>query len=250
MTLHAAAMTMIFHASPRQEACAAHTRCGGIRANRSQENSEVLPLMPGMPESPRGPGAGDAISWSHPTVAFAGEISMSRESSSGGNQTATSVGRKCRHIIGLTLEIGDSTRHRSGVRRMSLIPSPATTSSRRGAMGAAASGAAEIALIAPIGKSLEESTSDGNPCRVAQNRANRGNWSAAAERRPRKKVDVATVAVLATAGATVSPARGSANQAVDPADRRQESTSMLDPPTSRIGVPRRATAGIVQRMIR
>ena len=83
------------------------------------------------------------ISRSHPAVAFSGGKSLFRVSPSSRQQSAPSVGRKHWHINRLTREIGDSKRHRCGVRRMSAIASPTTTSRRRAPLSVKASGAAE-----------------------------------------------------------------------------------------------------------
>jgi len=140
------------------EVARAHTRFGGSARVQSQKVSKAPSLMPEMPEirsavhpvaetAKCGRMAGGATAWSHPTVAFRGRIPMSRVSPSERQETALTGRLKRCQVRHLIPETGDTDRHRSEVRKMSPIPSLATTSSRNRAPGVVTRCGAEIAEI-------------------------------------------------------------------------------------------------------
>lgn len=108
------------------------------------------------------------------TAAFKAGMSMSRLSPSERRQAERSGGQKRRQLRRIPREIGDSIRHRSGVRKMSRISSPATASSRHARLGAAAQRAAETAVTAQTSQSpMEWASEKGRACsaETAQTRA-------------------------------------------------------------------------------
>ena len=142
----------------------APTRCGGSARSRSQENPESKSEIPEIPEnhraslrsrsgrrlsrrSPQGEGgllarelrlgrpsetakcarrADGTLSRSHPAVAFSGGNSIFRVSPSERQETEPTGGQKHHQVRQLTVEKGDSNRHRSEVRKVSRIASSAT----------------------------------------------------------------------------------------------------------------------------